>query len=140
MSHEDTLASWGKPLDLPTPVAPVTLNGVDKKASPSTMSPLKRSAKTATSAPLSANGSGATSAAAPFYVDLAYIPHHGDPKYCDVEFFKRVRARHYVLSALEPSVEVLDALVEGKQSWTGDDKDLGELCTSVLLSEQYLHK
>jgi hypothetical protein len=86
-------------------------------------SPLKR-AKMATSAAANGNG-GNTSAAAPFYVDLAYIPHHGDPKYCDVEFFKRIRARHYVLSTLEPSSQVLEALLEGKQSWTGSDKELG---------------
>ena len=58
-------------------------------------------------------------------IALAYIPHHSDPKYSDVDFFRRVRARHYVLSTLEPSPQVLDALLEGKQSWTGDDKELG---------------
>lgn len=129
--HEETLASWGKPLGLPTPVAPVVFssNGTgltDKKAPSSNGSPLKRPASTANgnnkTADKAANGS---SSATPFYVDLAYIPHHSDPRYSDVEFFRRVRARHYVLSSLEPSAQVLDALLEGKQSWTGDDKDLG---------------
>jgi hypothetical protein len=122
--HEDTLASWGKPLGLPAPVAP----GVVFSSNGSNGSPLKRPA-TATNnghkaSDKAANGAN-NAASAPFYVDLAYIPHHSDPRYSDVDFFKRIRARHYVLSTLEPSAQVLDALLEGKQSWTGDDKDLG---------------
>lgn len=130
--HDATLASWGKPLGLPAPVAPVVLasngNGlVDAKKSPAANgSPLKRAATTNgnKSSDKAVNGSS-NQASGPFYVDLAYIPHHSDPQYSDVEFFRRVRARHYVLSSLEPSAQVLDALLEGKQSWTGDDKELG---------------
>jgi len=127
--HEETLASWGKPLGLPAPVAPVVIssngNGlVDGKKSNG--SPVKRATNATNGASKSAaNGTNAN--ATPFYVDLAYIPHHSDPKYCDVDFFRRVRARHYVLSTLEPSPQVLDALLEGKQSWTGDDKELGSI-------------
>jgi hypothetical protein len=111
-------------LGLPAPVAP----GVVFSSNGSNGSPLKRPA-TATnnghkSSDKATNGTNASSGT-PFYVDLAYIPHHSDPRYSDVDFFKRVRARHYVLSTLEPSSQVLDALLEGKQSWTGDDKDLG---------------
>ena len=58
----------------------------------------------------------------PFYVDLTYIPNHGNSSYSDVEFFKRVRARYYVLSALSPKTHVLDALLEGKSTW--EDKSL----------------
>ncbi|RUS91760.1 hypothetical protein EGW08_000468 [Elysia chlorotica] len=58
----------------------------------------------------------------PFYMDLTYIPNHGDPVYSDVEFFKRVRARYYVLSSMSPSPQVLDALLEGKATW--EQKDL----------------
>ncbi|KAI9551657.1 hypothetical protein GHT06_021993 [Daphnia sinensis] len=122
--HEDTLASWGKPLGLPAPVAP----GVVFSSNGTNGSPLKRPTTASNNANKSAekatNGTNAMMGATPFYVDLAYIPHHSDPQYSDVEFFKRVRARHYVLSTLEPSAQVLDALLEGKQSWTGDDKDL----------------
>lgn len=127
--HEETLASWGKPLGLPTPVAPVVYssngNGlVEAKKTPSGHgSPIKRPASSNKTSEKVTNGN--SSAVTPFYVDLAYIPHHSDPRYSDVEFFRRVRARHYVLSSLEPSAQVLDALLEGKQSWTGDDKDLG---------------
>lgn len=135
--YEATLASWGKPLGLPAPVAPVVIssngNGlVDTKKTPTANgSPLKRAATTNgnKTSEKATNGSN-NSAAAPFYVDLAYIPHHCDPQYADVEFFRRIRARHYVLSSLEPSAAVLDALLEGKQSWTGDDKELG---TQILI-------
>lgn len=58
----------------------------------------------------------------PFYVDLTYIPNHGNSAYCDVEFFKRVRARYYVLSALVPNTDTLDALFEGKKTW--EDKSI----------------
>ena len=40
---------------------------------------------------------------------------------CCSDFFKRVRARHYVFSAVNPSKEVLDALIQAKSTW--DDKD-----------------
>ncbi|XP_052795864.1 microtubule-associated protein futsch-like isoform X2 [Mya arenaria] len=81
--------------------------------------------------PATATGSKATSvsnkmptlpAFTPFYVDLTYIPAHGNPNYSDIEFFKRVRARHYVLSALSPNTQILDALLEGKNTW--EDKTL----------------
>ncbi|XP_045216831.2 microtubule-associated protein futsch-like isoform X2 [Mercenaria mercenaria] len=58
----------------------------------------------------------------PFNVDLTYIPNHGNSSYSDVEFFKRVRARYYVLSALSPNTHILDALLEGKKTW--EDKSL----------------
>ncbi len=57
----------------------------------------------------------------PFYVDLTYIP-----AAADLEFFRRVRARHYVLSALEPCPKQLDALLEAKATW-GDDMAAAEV-------------
>lgn len=62
---------------------------------------------------------------APIYMDLAYVPHHGNSYYSHVEFFKKIRARYYVFSGIEPSKEVYNALLEGKQSW--EDKNLGNL-------------
>ena len=53
----------------------------------------------------------------------AYVPHHGDAMYTDIEFFKRVRARYYVFSGVEPCREVFEALLEAKKLW--EDKDLG---------------
>jgi len=57
----------------------------------------------------------------PFYVELAYIPAHGNPAYLDGDFFRRVRARYYVLSTTSPDASVLTSLLEAKASW--DDQD-----------------
>lgn len=59
----------------------------------------------------------------PIYMDLAYVPHHGNSYYSHVEFFKKIRARYYVFSGTEPSKEVYNALLEAKQTW--EDKNLG---------------
>ena len=60
----------------------------------------------------------------PFYVDLTYIPHHGDAHYVDLDYFRRVRARYYVLSALDNTAHVLNALLEGKQTWENGDAEV----------------
>jgi hypothetical protein len=61
----------------------------------------------------------------PVYLELSYVPAHGNSHYCDVEFFKRVRARHFVFSSEELSENTLNALVEGKETWSGgEDKNL----------------
>ena len=52
-----------------------------------------------------------------FYVDVAYIPYHGNEHYVDSEFFRRIRARYYVLNAVEISRLTLESLIEGKQQW-----------------------
>lgn len=57
-------------------------------------------------------------------MDLAYVPHHGNPYYTTVEFFKRIRARYYVFSGTDPNKDVFNALLEGKKSW--ENQDLGE--------------
>ncbi len=58
----------------------------------------------------------------PYYFDVSYIPAHGNQYYVDSDFFKRVRARYYVLSTIEPTLAILNSLIEGKQAW--EDKDL----------------
>lgn len=70
------------------------------------------------------NKDGRSKSVAPVYMDLTYVPHHGNSHYTTVEFFKRVRARYYVFSGTEPSREVFNALLEAKQTW--EDKDLGK--------------
>lgn len=57
-----------------------------------------------------------------FHVDVAYIPHHGNENYVDSEFFRRVRARYYVLNAVEISRLTLESLIEGKQQWETQEK------------------
>ena len=61
----------------------------------------------------------------PIYIDLTYVPHHGNSYYTTLEFFKKVRARYYVFSGTEPSREVYNALLDAKQTW--EDKELGNL-------------
>ncbi|KAK0080989.1 hypothetical protein PV325_012983 [Microctonus aethiopoides] len=53
----------------------------------------------------------------PIYLDLTYVPHHGNSYYASLEFFKRIRARYYVFSGTEPSREVYDALLNAKKTW-----------------------
>ena len=60
----------------------------------------------------------------PFYVDLTYVPCHGDMHYMDWDFFRRVRARYYVVSALNPSPNVFTALLEAKQTWDNPDLEV----------------
>ena len=57
---------------------------------------------------------------APFHVDMAYIPSHGDHRMVDKDFFMKVRARYYVLSSPNPSSVLLTNLLEVKESWEGD--------------------
>lgn len=59
----------------------------------------------------------------PVYMDLAYVPHHGNSYYSHVEYFKKIRARYYVFSGTEPSKDAYMALLEAKQTW--EDKNLG---------------
>ncbi|XP_060073202.1 microtubule-associated protein 1S-like [Ylistrum balloti] len=112
-------------------------NGVKStttKARPSsaaTSSSSESKAKSTGRRPATATGSRASPATfkspplppmTPFYMDLSYIPNHGNPQYSDIEFFKRIRARYYVLSSLSPNSQVLNALLDAKQTW--EDKDL----------------
>ena len=60
----------------------------------------------------------------PVWMDLAYVPHHGASNYANSEFFKRVRARYYVFSGVEPSKEVFNALLEAKKTW--ENKEQGK--------------
>ncbi|XP_035699452.1 microtubule-associated protein 1S-like [Branchiostoma floridae] len=62
----------------------------------------------------------------PVYLDLAYVPAHANSSYADAEFFRRIRCRYYVISGNskstdEPSISVLNSLLEGKQMWGNGD-------------------
>jgi hypothetical protein len=69
------------------------------------------------------NTGGGKASGSPIYIDLTYVPHHGNSYYTTLEFFKKVRARYYVFSGTEPSREVYNALLDAKQTW--EDKELG---------------
>ncbi|XP_053670793.1 microtubule-associated protein futsch [Anopheles nili] len=122
---KSVLDSWGKPLGLPSP-APITSE--DNKTTPKkerrmmmTKTKLNNEKNLRKRAESPTKGA-AKKAASPVYVDLSYVPHHGNSYYANVEFFKRVRARYYVFSGTEPSREVYNALLEAKQCW--EDKEL----------------
>jgi beta-lactamase superfamily II metal-dependent hydrolase len=66
-------------------------------------------------------------------MDLAYVPHHGSSNYANAEFFKRVRARYYVFSGVEPSREVFNALLEAKKTWENKEQGQDRLAASVTL-------
>ncbi|XP_018566984.1 microtubule-associated protein futsch [Anoplophora glabripennis] len=118
----DKIASWGKPLGLPSP-APMTDNkGTPKKER---KLPLNISVKNKWNDDKKRSESPSKTKnkkLCPIYVDLTYVPHHGNSYYSYVDFFKLVRARYYVFSGTEPGREVYNALLEAKQTW--DDKEL----------------
>lgn len=60
----------------------------------------------------------------PIYVDVAFLPGSGNSNYVDAEWFKRVRARYYVATDVRPTCSLLESLVVGKESWSGDDAQL----------------
>ena len=55
-------------------------------------------------------------------MDLTYVPGNGSTSYVNGDFFRRVRARYYVVSSLEPCPRLLDSLLEAKKSW-GEDNE-----------------
>ncbi|XP_077989247.1 uncharacterized protein LOC144443582 [Glandiceps talaboti] len=65
----------------------------------------------------------------PVFVDLVYIPNHGSKENTNMEFFRRIRSKYYVLSANDagrhqPHTGVLDSLLEGKQKWNEPEQDV----------------
>ncbi|KOC70405.1 Microtubule-associated protein futsch [Habropoda laboriosa] len=128
----DAINDWGVPLRLPSP-APVT-NEISNKGAPGTPKKEKKQARKVLSENLKNKKRSESpgknekkikdskNKVQPVYVDLTYVPHHGNSYYTSLDFFKRVRARYYVFSGTEPSREVYDALLEAKRTW--EDKDL----------------
>ncbi|KAJ8946619.1 hypothetical protein NQ318_007222 [Aromia moschata] len=120
--EDDPIASWGKPLGLPSPAPPNDNKGTPKKErklppNVTAKNRLNDDKKRAESPSKYKNKK-----VNPVYVDLTYVPHHGNSYYAYVDFFKRIRARYYVFSGTEPSREVYNALLEAKQTW--EDKEL----------------
>ncbi|XP_063908834.1 microtubule-associated protein futsch isoform X2 [Zophobas morio] len=121
-AKKDVLDSWGKPLGLPSPAPPNDNRGTPKKERklPSNVTAKNKlnDDKKRSESPSKYKNKKLN----PVYVDLTYVPHHGNSYYSYVDFFKRVRARYYVFSGIEPSREVYNALLEAKQTW--EDKEL----------------
>jgi len=126
--EKDPIESWGKPLGLPSPAPPATTNeAISQNGTPKKERRVVATKKSSDRQKSKSNKDSAVKnkiPSSPMYFDLTYVPHHGNSNYSQVEFFKNVRARYYVFSGIEPSREVYDALLEGKQSW--DEKDLGK--------------
>lgn len=129
---------WGRPLGLPSPVpladsmdetCPDNIN-VELTPINDKLTPRKTGKKDISGKPKRPDSPGKYKVkdlakrppTGAVYVDLAYIPHHGHTSYTNSEFFKKIRARHYVFSGIEPSKQVFNALLEAKQTW--EDKDL----------------
>lgn len=125
---DDPVGKWGKPLGLPSPAPPGDNKSTPKKERklpPNVTAKNKlNDDKKRSDSPSKYDKRQKKSNC--IYVDLTYVPHHGNSNYSFIDFFKRIRARYYVFSGIEPSKEVYNALLEAKQTW--DDKDLGKLC------------
>jgi hypothetical protein len=136
--EKDPIESWGKPLGLPSPAPPATTNeAISQNGTPKKERRVVATKKGSDRQKSKSNKDSAVKnkiPSSPMYFDLTYVPHHGNSNYSQVEFFKNVRARYYVFSGIEPSREVYDALLEGKQSW--DEKDLGKKFTLKTASDQ----
>ncbi|KAG8003315.1 Electromotor neuron-associated protein 1 [Nibea albiflora] len=76
------------------------------------------------------------------YVDLAYLPSGAASSTVDLEFFRRLRSSHYIVSGNDPVKEasmrsILDALLEGKSSWPEVQVTLIPTFDSLVMHEWY---
>lgn len=116
-----------QPLGLPAPAPPPTQASAAKK--PGSAAASGKAGGGAAAAPPAIN----YGAVHPLYFDLAYVPGHADRQYADAEYFKRVRARYYVISSCDPQPAALDALLEGKASWPEQEVTLVPTHSNQLL-------
>ncbi|CAH1795930.1 unnamed protein product [Owenia fusiformis] len=111
--------------DVPTPAATKRAATAKPAAtSASKPTPSKAASKRPATAPAKSAPAKSPSLApvTPVYIDLAYVPSHGNPNHTDLDFFRRVRARHYVISSLEPSTKTMAAILDAKATW--ENKEL----------------
>ncbi|VEL39826.1 unnamed protein product [Protopolystoma xenopodis] len=52
------------------------------------------------------------------HLDVAFLPGGGSHYFVDVEWFKRVRARHYIATDPMVTSALMEAILVGKESWT----------------------
>lgn len=57
-----------------------------------------------------------------YHVDVAYIPNHGNEHYVNSEFFRRIRARYYILDAVQINRHTLQSIMIGKEQWGKDEQ------------------
>ncbi|XP_074523532.1 microtubule-associated protein 1S [Halichoeres trimaculatus] len=82
------------------------------------------------------------SAGSAVYVDLAYLPSGSSSSSVDVEFFRRLRSSHYIVSGDDLVKEdtmrmLLDALLDGKASWPEVQVTLIPTFDSLVMHEWY---
>ncbi|KAM3619545.1 uncharacterized protein V6R79_010008 [Siganus canaliculatus] len=114
---------------------------------PSTRSSLGGSrigtAKPSTSASKAGSSAGSAAPEGPaVYVDLAYLPSGCASSTVDLEFFRRLRSLHYIISGDDPVKElamrsILDALLEGKSSWPEVQVTLIPTFDSMVMHDWY---
>ncbi|KAI3369175.1 hypothetical protein L3Q82_026145 [Scortum barcoo] len=95
-----------------------------------------------TAKPSSSASKAAGSEGPAVYVDLAYLPSGCASSTVDLEFFRRLRSLHYIVSGDDPVKEVsmrsiLDALLEGKSSWPEVQVTLIPTFDSLAMHEWY---
>ncbi|CAG5084796.1 Similar to futsch: Microtubule-associated protein futsch (Drosophila melanogaster) [Cotesia congregata] len=131
-SDFDILYDWGKPMELPSPA----FGGTESSDKTSSLTPRKDNKqskkiisenlknKKHSESPSKSNKKSKeiNNKIQPIYLDLTFVPHHGNSYYTSFEFFKQIRARYYVFSGTEPSRDVYDALLNAKKTW--ENKDL----------------
>uniref|UniRef100_A0A8P4KI07 Microtubule-associated protein 1S n=1 Tax=Dicentrarchus labrax TaxID=13489 RepID=A0A8P4KI07_DICLA len=95
-----------------------------------------------TTRPSSSVSKAAGSEGSAVYVDLAYLPSGCASSTVDLEFFRRLRSSHYIVSGDDPVKEaamrsILDALLEGKSSWPEVQVTLIPTFDSLAMHEWY---
>ncbi|XP_070764943.1 microtubule-associated protein 1S [Enoplosus armatus] len=95
-----------------------------------------------TAKPSSSASKAACSEGSVTYVDLAYLPSGCASSTVDLEFFRRLRSSHYIISGDDPVKEVamrsiLDALLEGKSNWPEVQVTLIPTFDSLSMHEWY---
>ncbi|XP_044006462.1 microtubule-associated protein futsch-like isoform X2 [Aphidius gifuensis] len=127
----DVINNWGEPLRLPSPAPTTTTTTTDDASNKNIVTTPKKEKKQPinkiVNENIKNNKKRSDSPAGkdkkkeikiqPVYLDLTYVPHHGNSYYASLDFFKRIRARYYVFSGTEPSREVYDALLDAKKTW-----------------------
>uniref|UniRef100_UPI0037E7D8E0 microtubule-associated protein 1S n=1 Tax=Semicossyphus pulcher TaxID=241346 RepID=UPI0037E7D8E0 len=88
------------------------------------------------------SSSGSKAVGSAVYVDLAYLPSGGSASSVDLEFFRRLRSSHYIISGDDSVKEaamrsILDALLEGKSSWPDVQVTLIPTFDSLAMHEWY---
>ena len=157
----DPIQSWDAPQSLPAPsddktAGSITLSnpGGERRGATGRSVPKDRASATAgkqtgrsTHPPASARGASSASgstrktarATTPFYVDLAYVPTYAVDG-CDAEFFRRVRARYYIIPGSSADPHQLSMLADAKSAWEGEVTVIPTGNTDALIAWVMAHR